>query len=146
MDHEKIGHCDLHFVWSKAASQWLIITKYDVHPLNTIQDKRQNHWTMKYTGRSQWPTFILRSNVMSDWLIIPKYDIHTSNSLQDIRQNHWTMKERSQWPTFIFRSNVGSYWLINPKYDLQTAFPLPRHQIELSGLDKNDKSDRGVLR
>ena len=52
---------------------------------------------MKY--RSQWPTFIVRSNVVSYWLIIPKYDVHTSNSLQDIRRNHWTVKYRSCWPS-----------------------------------------------
>ena len=64
---------------------------------------------MKY--RSQWPTFILRSNTGSYCLIIPKYGVHISNSLQDIRQNHWTMKYRSQWPTFILRPNVVSLCL-----------------------------------
>ena len=73
---------------------------------------------MKY--RSQWNTFIFRSNIGSYWLIILKYDGYTSNSLQNIRQNHWTMKYRSQWPTFILRSNVRSYWLIIPKYDVLT--------------------------
>ena len=67
---------------------------------------------MKY--RSQWHTFIFRSNVQSYWLIILKYDVHTSNSLQDIRQNHWPMKYRSQWPTFILRSHVRSNWLVIP--------------------------------
>ena len=89
------------------------------HKSNSLQDIRQNHWTMKY--RSQWHTFILRSNVVSYWLIIPKYDVHTSNSLQDTRQNHWTMKYRSQWPTYILRSNVRSYRLIIPKYDVHTS-------------------------
>ena len=55
----------------------------------------QNHRTMKY--RSQWPIFILRSNVRSYWPIIPKYDVYTSNSLQHVAQNHWTVKYRSQW-------------------------------------------------
>ena len=72
---------------------------------------------MKY--RSQWPTFILRSNGMSYRLIISKYDVHTSNSLQDIRQIQWTMKYRSQWPTNILRSDVRSYWFIIQKYDVQ---------------------------
>ena len=106
------------FILRSNVSCWLIITKYDVHTSNRLQDIRQNHWTMKY--RSQWPTFILRSNV-SCWLIITKYDVHTSNRLQDIRQNHWTMKYRSQWPTFILRSNVMSYWHITPKYDVHTS-------------------------
>ena len=88
---------------------------------NSLQDIRQNHWTMKY--RSQWYTFIVRSNVDSYWLIIPKY-VHTSNSLQDIRQNHWTMKCKSQWPRFIFRSNIGSYWLIIPELKNQTVFKI----------------------
>ena len=98
---------------------WLIIPKYGVHTSNSLQDIRQNHWTMKY--RSQWPTFILRSNVGLYWLKILKCDVHTSNNLQDIRQNHWTMKYRSQWPTFILRSDVRSYWLIIPKYDVHTS-------------------------
>ena len=74
---------------------------------------------MKY--RSQWSTFILRSNVVSYWLIIPKYGVHLLNSLHDLRQNHWTMKHRSQWPTFILRSNVMLYWLIILKYDVYTS-------------------------
>ena len=99
---------------SNIGPYWLIIPKYGGHISNSLQDIRQNHWTMKY--RSQWPTFIFRSNIRSYWLILPKYGVHISNSLQDIRQNHWTMKYRSQWPTFIFRSNIGPYWLIIPKY------------------------------
>ena len=88
-----------------------------IHQILFLKDTRQNHWTMKY--RPQWPTFILRLNVVSYWLIIPKYDVHTSNSLQDIRQNHWTMKYRLQWPTNILRSDAGSYWLIIPMDDVQ---------------------------
>ena len=60
-------------------SYWLIIPKYYVHPQNSFQDIRQDHWTMKY--KLQWPTVILRSNVMS------KYDVHTSHSLQDNSDN-----------------------------------------------------------
>ena len=85
---------------------------------NSLQDIKQNHWTMKYRSHS---LFILRSNTGSYWLIIPKYDVHTLNSLQDIGKNHWTMKYRSHWPTFILRSYVGSYWLIIPKYDVHTS-------------------------
>ena len=84
---------------------------------NSLQDIRQNHWTMKY--KSQWLTFF-RLNVRSYWFIIPNNDVHTSSSLQDITQNHWTIKYRSQWPTFIFKSNLGSYWFIIPKNDVHT--------------------------
>ena len=52
---------------------------------------------MKY--RSQWPTFILRSNAGSYWFILPNMDVHTSNSLKDIRENHWTLTYRSCWPS-----------------------------------------------
>ena len=100
-------------------SYWPIIPKYDVHTSNSLQDIMENHWTMKY--RSQWPTFILRSNIWLYWFIIPNNDVHTSNSLQDTRQNHWTIKSRSQWPTIILRSNLGSYWFIIPKYDVHTS-------------------------
>ena len=89
------------------------------HSSIKYKDIRQNQWTMKY--RSQWPTFIFRSNTGSYWLIIPKYGVHISNSLQVIRQNHWTMKYRSQWPTFIFRSNFGSYRLIIPNNGVHTS-------------------------
>ena len=99
---------------SNVWSYWFILPKYDVHTSNSLQDIRQNYWTMKY--RSQWPIFIMRSNFGSYWLIIPNNIVHTSNSLQDIRQNHWTMEYRSQWPTFILRSNAGSYWFILPYF------------------------------
>ena len=106
----------------KVWSHCLIIWKYDTHPSNSLGNIRQNHWTTKY--RSQWPSFILRSNVGQYWLITPNNDFHTSNSLQVVRQNQWTMKYRSQWPTFILRSNVGSCWLIIPKYDVHTSTSL----------------------
>ena len=92
--------------------------KNDFHTWNSLQGIRHNHWTMKY--RSQWSTFILRSNVGSYWFIFRKYDVHTSNSLKDIRQKHRTVKYRSWWPTFILRSCVGSYWLFIQNNDVYT--------------------------
>ena len=80
MDHEKINHSDLHCFRAKAALHWLIITKYNVQKSNSLQDIRQNHWTMKY--RSQWPINILRSDVGSYWLIVPKYDVQLLNSFR----------------------------------------------------------------
>ena len=65
----------------------LISPRYHVSTSNSLQNIRQNHWTMKY--RWQWPIFILRSNVKSYWLISPCYHVYTSNSLQNMRQNHW---------------------------------------------------------
>ena len=79
---------------SNVSSYRFILPKYDVHTSKSLQDIRQNHWTMKYT--SQWPIFILRSKFGSYRLIIPNNIVHTSNSLQDIRQNYWTMEYRSQ--------------------------------------------------
>ena len=90
----------------------------DVHTWNSLQGIRHNHWTMKY--RSQWPTFILGSNVGSYQFILRNYDVYISSSLQDIRQNHWTVKYRWRWTTFIFRSSVGSYWFIIPNNDVHT--------------------------
>ena len=87
---------------SSIKSYWLIIPRSHVYTSNSLQNIRQNHWTMKYM--LQWPTFILRPSIKSYWLIIPRYHVYTSNSLQDIRQNHWTMKYRSRWPTCILRS------------------------------------------
>ena len=52
-----MGHSDFYFFKSKVVSYRLIIPKYDVHTLNiksemrycgSLQDKRQNQWTMKY--------------------------------------------------------------------------------------------------
>ena len=113
-------------VWS----YWLIKQKYGVHISNSLQDIRQNHWTMK--NRSQWPTFILRSNVESYWLIILKYDIHTANSLQDIRQNYWTMKYRSQRHAIIFRLNIGLYWLIIPRYGVHIYLVVLRLNVPVN--------------
>ena len=42
---------------SNVGSYWFILPKapkYDVHTSNSLQDIRQNHWTMKY--RSCWPS------------------------------------------------------------------------------------------
>ena len=102
-----IGHVDIYSLRSKFGSHCLIIwkyitwtyiyfavkcrvilthnPKYDVHTWNSLQDVTQNHWTMTY--RSQWPTFILRSNIGSYWFILPKNDVH------------WTVEYRSCWPS-----------------------------------------------
>ena len=37
---------------SKVTSHWLIIQKLNFHPTNSLQDVRQNYWTVKY--RSWW--------------------------------------------------------------------------------------------
>ena len=99
---------------SSIKSYWLISPSYHIYKSNSLQDIRQNHWTMKY--KSQRPTFIFRCSIKSYWLISPRYHVSISNSLQNIRQNHWNMNYRSQWHIFILRSNVKSYWLISPRY------------------------------
>ena len=59
-----IGHSDRTSISrSNVMPYWLIIRKYNVHTSNSLQDKGQIQWTMKY--RSQWPTNILRSHVGS---------------------------------------------------------------------------------
>ena len=116
---EMSGKCQGILFFHFCMNPGLIIPRYHVNTSNSLQDIRQNHWTIKY--RSQWPTFILRSRIKSYWLIIPRYHVNTSNSLQDIRQNHWTMKYRSQWPTFILRSSIKSYWLIISRYHVNTS-------------------------
>ena len=116
------GHCDPLLFWGQASSHTDSLAPgiMFIH-LIVFKVWGKNHWIMKY--RSQWHTFILRSNTKSYWLIIPRYYVYTSNSLQDItvRQNHWTMKHRSQWPTFILRSSIKSYWLIRPRYHVYTS-------------------------
>ena len=101
---------------SSIKSYWLFFPRFHVYTSKSLQNIRQNHWTMKY--RSQWPTFILRSSIKSYW---QRYHVYTSNSLQDMRQSHWTMKYRSQWPTFILKSSIKSYWLISPRYHVYTS-------------------------
>ena len=79
-----IGHVDLYlFFWGQSLGHTESLSENMtlIHQ-NSLGNIRQNHWTMKY--RSQWPSVILRSNVVSYWLIIPNNDVHTSNSLQDI--------------------------------------------------------------
>ena len=63
-------------------------TKYDLHPSNSLQDIRQNHWTMKHRPRND-------ANLCVTLIHNPKYNIPQSNSLQDIKQNHWPTKYRS---------------------------------------------------
>ena len=63
-----------------------------IYQNNSLQDIKQNHWTMKYG--SQPSTFIWRSNVGSHGLIISKYDVHTSYGLQDIRHMYFEVKCR----------------------------------------------------
>ena len=93
-----IGHIDLYLFWGQSLGHTdSIIPNNIVHTSNSLQDIRQNHWTMECS--SQWPTLILRSNIESYWFILPNYDLHTSNSLQDVRQNHWIVKYRSGWPS-----------------------------------------------
>ena len=43
---------------SNVRSYWPLMSKYDVHTSNSLQDVMQNHQIIKY--RSQWPIFILR--------------------------------------------------------------------------------------
>ena len=38
---------------SNVRSYWFILPKYDAHTSNSLQDLRQNHWTVKYTILSQ---------------------------------------------------------------------------------------------
>ena len=114
-----IGLSDIYLFWGQSLGHTVLLSENMTLIHQSLGDISQNHWTMKY--KSQWPTFILRSNIGSYWPTIPKYDVDTSNSFQDIMQNHWTMKYRSQWPTFIFQSNVLSYWLIIPNNDVHTS-------------------------
>ena len=78
------------------------------------------HYFPPVKCRSQWSTFIFRSNVRSYWTIIANCHAYSTNNLQDIRQNHWTMKYRSKWSTFILRSNVRSYWIVVPNCHVYT--------------------------
>ena len=76
--------------------------------------------------RSQWPTFILRSNVRSYWLIIPKYD--------------WSVRvaERLALPTSdhgVMGSNpAGSEVLPEPKqhFIAQSLSCSPFHRLEMT--------------
>ena len=104
---------------------WVTLSHYlkiwhDTHRLKSLWDIRQKHWTMKY--RSQWSTFILRSNVGSYWLIYPKVwcsYIKQSSGYKTKSLNNRLY--RSQGPTFILRSNVMSYLLVIPKDDVHIS-------------------------
>ena len=52
MDHKYRSLTYIYFIRSIFMSFWSIILKYDINPSNSLQDIRQNHWTMKY--RSLW--------------------------------------------------------------------------------------------
>ena len=77
--------------------------KYDLHPSNSLQDIRQNHWTMNYRSQNHLCVTLIH---------YPKYNICPSNSLQVIEQNHWTMKYRSLTYIYFMRSIFVSHWSI----------------------------------
>ena len=86
---------------------------YDIHPSNTLEDIRQNHWTMKY--------IFYEVNLCTILIHYPKYNITTSNSLQDtcIKLNHWTAKNRSRTDQHIFHEVYHCVTLMRyPKYDV----------------------------
>ena len=61
---------DLHIFYEVILCVTLIYyPKYDLHPSNSFQDIRQNHWTMKY--RSLTYIYFMRSIFESHCLIIP---------------------------------------------------------------------------
>ena len=72
----------------------VIIKKFDVHPLKSLQDIKQNLWTMKY--RSCRPIFIFLSKVGSHCHIICMYDTHSSISLQDIIRKNTKLRNIDQ--------------------------------------------------
>ena len=57
-----IGHWPTYILWGH-------YTKYDIPPSNSLQDIKQNHWTMKY--RSPTYIYFMRSIFVSQWSIIP---------------------------------------------------------------------------
>ena len=65
----------------------------DEYLLNSAQNVKYNHWTMKC--RSEWPQLyeIIHGVRLTSYA---KYDVNPMNSAGDTRQSRWTMKYRSQ--------------------------------------------------
>ena len=119
---------------SKLGSHCLIIWKYDTHSSNSLSDIRQNHWTMKY--RSQWPKFILWSNVGSyqySWsqsmMFIHKIVFKIEGKITgpwntghcDLHLFYGQMSDHTDSQSLILRSNGRSIWHIIRKYDVHTS-------------------------
>ena len=86
MDHE-ILVTDPHIFYEVDLCVTLIYyPKYNTSPSNSIQDIKQNHWTIKY--RSLTYIYSMRSISCVTLIHYTNYDVHPSNNLEDIKQNH----------------------------------------------------------
>ena len=95
---------------SNVGSLWLIIQKFDVHPSNSLQERRQNQWTVRY--RSHWPSHHDTRGVGAYMWTIPdlqggslKWALFFENislfTFYTFLKNHPEMKGKSPWCPFI---------------------------------------------
>ena len=106
------SQCPTNISRSNIGSYWLIILKYGVLISNSLQDIRQNHWTMKYTV-----TYI--------YFEVKRWVILTHNP--EMMFIHETVfKITGPWnighsDLHLLWSHTDSYWLIIRKYDVHTS-------------------------
>ena len=81
--------------------------QYSIHPSNSLQDIRRNHWTMKC--RSLTHIHLMRQIFALHGTSIPIITI-VHHLVFKIWQNHWTMKYRSLTYIHKFRSVFVSHW------------------------------------
>ena len=95
--------------------------KYNISPSNSLQDMKQNHWTIKY--RSLTYIYLIRSIYMSHWSIMPTMMFIHQIILRILS------KITSPWnighvDIFTLRSKFGSHCLIIWKYDTHASTSL----------------------
>ena len=89
--------------------------KYNISPSNSLQDMKQNRWTIKYS------IYLIRSVCVTHWSIIPIMMFIHQIILKILSKISRPWRYRSLRPPFILRSNVRSYWPIIPNYDVHIS-------------------------
>ena len=111
-DHKKIDHYDLHCFRAKPTLHWLIITKHNFQTSYSLQDIRQNHWTIKYVT-----VIYIYFEVECRVILTHNPEVWCSYIKQSSRYKakSLTMKYGSQWPTFIFKVKCCVILTHNPE-------------------------------
>ena len=118
MDHE-IWVTDPHI--SYKVELWVTVIhypKYNVSPSNSLQDMKQNRWTIKY--RSLTYIYLVRSMYVSHWSIIPTMTFIHQIILKILSKitRPWNI---GHVDIFTLRSKFGSHCLIIRKYDTHAS-------------------------
>ena len=107
-----IGHRPLYIYLVNLCVTLIHYIKYDLHPSNSLQDIRQNHWTMKYMSLTH--IRLMRPTFVSHWSIIPNI-IFLYQAVFKILSKITGPWNIGHWPTYkiyFMRSIFVSHWAI----------------------------------